>query len=130
MFKNYKAEVENQLGKRIKSVRSNHSGEYYERYDGLGKQRPGPFATFLEECGIVPQYTMLGSPSMNGVGKRQNRTLKDMVRSMITHSTLLELLWGKALKTAAYLLHRVPTKATIKSLYELWTGKKPSLKYL
>ena len=32
VFKNYKAEVENQLNKRIKSVRSNRGGEYYGRY--------------------------------------------------------------------------------------------------
>jgi transposase InsO family protein len=130
VFKNYKAEVENQLGKRIKSVRSDRGGEYYGRYDGSGEQRPGPFAKFLEECGIVPQYTMPGSPTMNGVAERRNRTLKDMVRSMITHSTLPESLWGEALKTAAYILNRVPTKATDKTPYELWTGKMPSLKHL
>ena len=33
VFKNYKAEVENQFGKRIKSIKSNRSGEYYGRYD-------------------------------------------------------------------------------------------------
>lgn len=92
MFKNYKAEVENQLGKRIKSVRSDRGGEYYGRYDGSGEQRPGPFAKFLEECGIVPQYTMPGSSTMNGVAERRNRTLKGMVRSMISHSTLSESL--------------------------------------
>ncbi|KAL5545756.1 hypothetical protein UlMin_005443 [Ulmus minor] len=54
-----------QLNKRIKSVRSDRGGEYYGRYDGSGEQRPGPFAKYLEECGIVPQYTMPGSPSMN-----------------------------------------------------------------
>ncbi|KAL6329146.1 hypothetical protein AAG906_011599 [Vitis piasezkii] len=37
---------------------------------------------------------MLGTPSQNGVAERQNRTLKDMVRSMISHSTLPESLWG------------------------------------
>ena len=58
MFKSYKAEVENQLGKRIKSVRSDRGGKYYGRYDESGEQRPGPFAKFLEECNIVPQYTM------------------------------------------------------------------------
>ncbi|KAL5755315.1 hypothetical protein ACOSP7_023535 [Xanthoceras sorbifolium] len=52
----------------------------------------GPFAKFLEACGIVSQYTMPGSPSMNGVAERRNRTLKDMVRSMISHSTLPESL--------------------------------------
>jgi len=130
VFKNYKAEVENQLGKRIKSIRSDRGGEYYGRYDGSGEQRPGPFAKFLKECGIVPQYTMPGSPTMNGVAERRNRTLKDMVRSMISHSTLPQSLWGEALKTAAYILNRVPTKATTKTPYELWTGKKPSLNHL
>ncbi|RVW88555.1 Retrovirus-related Pol polyprotein from transposon TNT 1-94 [Vitis vinifera] len=123
------AKVELQLNKRIKSVRFDHGGEYYGRYDGSGEQRPGPFAKYLEECGIVPQYTMPGSPSMNGVAERRNRTLKDMVRSMISHSTLPEKLWGEALKTAAYILNRVPTKAAAKTPYELWTGRKPSLKH-
>lgn len=130
VFKRFKAEVENQLDQRIKSVRSDRGGEYYGRYDGSGEQRPGPFARYLEECGIVPQYTMPGSPSMNGVSERRNRTLKDMVRSMISHSSLPESLWGEALKTAAYILNRVPTKATAKTPYELWTGRKPSLKHL
>ncbi|RVW88102.1 Retrovirus-related Pol polyprotein from transposon TNT 1-94 [Vitis vinifera] len=88
VFKNFKAKVENQLSKKIKAVRSDRGSEYYGRYDGSGKQRPGPFAKYLMECGIVPQYTMTGTPSQNGVVERRNRTLKDMVRSMITHSTL------------------------------------------
>ncbi|KAJ9535448.1 hypothetical protein OSB04_un001427, partial [Centaurea solstitialis] len=130
VFKDFKAEVELQLGKKIKAVRSDRGGEYYGRYDGSGEQRPGPFALFLKECGIVPQYTMLGSPRMNGVAERRNRTLKDMVRSMISHTSLPEPLWGEALKTAVYILNRVPSKAVAKTPYELWTGKKPSLNHL
>ena len=52
-----------------------------------------------------------------------------MVRSMISHSNLPISLWGEALKTVAYILNRVPTKETAKTPYELWTGKKPSLKH-
>ncbi|RVX01856.1 Retrovirus-related Pol polyprotein from transposon TNT 1-94 [Vitis vinifera] len=63
VFKNFKAKVENQLSKKIKAVRSDRGGEYYGRYDGSGEQRPGPFAKYLMECGIVPQYTMPGTPS-------------------------------------------------------------------
>ena len=64
---------------------------------------------------------------MNGMVERRNRTLKQMVKSMISHSTLLESLWGESLKTAAYILNRVPTKATNnKTLYQLWTCKKLS----
>lgn len=126
-FKAYKAEVENQLNKKIKAVRSDRGGEYYGRYDGSGEQRPGPFARHLEECGIVPQYTMPGTPRQNGVFERRNRTLKDMVRSMMSNSSLPVSLWGEALKTAVYILNQVPSKAVAKTPYELWNGKKPSL---
>jgi len=69
-------------------------------------------------------------PNMNGVAERRNQNLKDMVRSMISHSTLFESLWGEALKTAVYILNRVPSKAVNKTPYELWTNKRPSLKHL
>ena len=130
VFKIFEAEVENQLGKKIKAVKSDRGGEYYGRYDGSCEQRPGPFAKYLSECGITPQYTMPGTPSRNGVAERRNRTLKDMVRSMISHSSLPNSLWGEALKTAVYILNRVPSKAVNKTPYELWTGKKPSIRHL
>ena len=47
---------------------------------------------------------------MNGIAERRNQTLQDMVRSMIAESSLHISLWGEALKTAIYLLNRVPTK--------------------
>ena len=87
MFKTFKVEVENQLNKRIKSVRSDRGGDYYGGSDGLGERCQGPFSRYLEECGIIPQYSMSGSTSMNGVAERWNETIKDMVRSMISHST-------------------------------------------
>ncbi|KAK3005038.1 hypothetical protein RJ639_017311 [Escallonia herrerae] len=49
-----------------------------------------------------------GAPQQNGVAERQNRTLMDMVRSMICQSTLPEFLWVEALKTAVHILNRVP----------------------
>jgi transposase InsO family protein len=89
-FKSFKSEVELQLNKMIKDVRSDHGGEYYGRSDGSGEQRPGPFAKFLEDNGIVPQYTMPNSPTMNGVAERRNRTLMEMVRSMIPYELWTE----------------------------------------
>ncbi|RVW97188.1 Retrovirus-related Pol polyprotein from transposon TNT 1-94 [Vitis vinifera] len=49
---------------------------------------------------------------------------------MISHSTLPESLWGEAIKTAVYILNRVPSKAVAKTPYELWTSKKPSIRHL
>ncbi|RVW36909.1 Retrovirus-related Pol polyprotein from transposon TNT 1-94 [Vitis vinifera] len=104
--------------------------ELIAQYDRFGEQRPGPFTKYFMECGIVPQYTMLGTRSQNGVAERRNRTLKDMVRSMINHSTLPESLWGEAVKIVVYSLNRVPSKALAKTPYELWTSKKPSIRHL
>ncbi|RVW84840.1 Retrovirus-related Pol polyprotein from transposon TNT 1-94 [Vitis vinifera] len=73
---------------------------------------------------------MSGTPSQNGVAERQNHTHKDMVRSMISHSTLPESLWGEAVKTAVYILNRVPSKVVAKAPYELWTRKEPNIKHL
>ncbi|KAK3018628.1 hypothetical protein RJ639_003497 [Escallonia herrerae] len=50
-----------------------------------------------------------GTPQQNGVAERRNRTLMDMVRSMICQSTLPEFLWVEALKTAVHILNRVPS---------------------
>jgi transposase InsO family protein len=122
-------EVERQLDKKVKIVRSDRGGEYYGRYDESG-QHPGPFAKFLESRGICAQYTMPGTPQQNGVSERRNRTLMEMVRSMLSNSSLPKSLWMYALRTAMYLLNRVPSKAVQKTPFELWTGRKPSLRHL
>ena len=56
---------------------------------------------FLQEHGIVAQYTMLGSLNQNDVAERRNQTLMDMVRSMLSNSKLPRSLWNEALKTVA-----------------------------
>ena len=63
-------------------MRSDRDGKYYGRFTEK-RQRPGPFIKFLEENRIIPQYTMPGTPQQNGVAERRNRTLMDIVRSMI-----------------------------------------------
>lgn len=130
MFKAYITEVENQFSKRIKHVRSYSGGEYYDRYDRLREWCPRAFLKCLKEWEIITQYTMRGFPNMNDVAKRWYRTLKNIVRSMIGHFTLSKSLWKNAPKTLAYILNRVSCKVTVKTVYELWTYKKPSLKYL
>ena len=57
----FKPEVENQLGKKIKAMRSDYSGEYYGRFDGL-VEHFGHFSKYLAKCGIVRQYTIHGNP--------------------------------------------------------------------
>ena len=64
------------------------------------------------------------------MSERRNRTLLDMVRSMMTQSDLPLSFWGYALEITAFTLNRVPSKSVDKTLYEIWTGKTPSLSFL
>ena len=128
-FKVFKAEVEKQCNKQIKLVRSDGGGEYYGRYTENGHAL-SPFMKFLQENGIVAQYTLPGSPDQNGVAERRNRTLQDMVCSMLSNSNLPKVLWTEALKTVVYILNRVPTKAVLKTPFELFKGWKPSLQHV
>ncbi|WJX51342.1 hypothetical protein P8452_37547 [Trifolium repens] len=73
-FKEFKNEVQNQLGKNIKILRSDRGGEYLSQ----------EFNDHLRECGILSQLTPPGMPQWNGVSERRNRTLLDMVRSMMS----------------------------------------------
>jgi hypothetical protein len=54
----------------------------------------------------------------------------DMVKSMLSYSTLPISLWMEALKTAVHILNRVASKSVSKILYEMWTDRKLTLNYL
>ena len=116
-FKIFTKEVQNKFDKNIKTLRADRGGEYNLEI----------FKSICMENRTSRQLTMAYTPQQNGVAKRQNRTLLDMVRSTMAHANLLVSFWGDALLTVAYILNRVPSKSVPKTLYELWTGRKPSL---
>ena len=97
-FKEFQSEVENQRDRKIKFLRSDRGGEYLSH----------EFGTHLRKYGIVSQLTPPGTPQRNGVSERRNRTLLDMVRSMMSLTDLPLLFWGYALETTAFTLNRAP----------------------
>lgn len=90
-------------------MRSDRGGEYFGKYTEAGQQK-GPFALYLQDHGIMAQYTTPYNPQQNSVAERKNRTLLNTVRSMMSSSGLPRFLWGEALKTATYLCNRAPSK--------------------
>ena len=59
-----------------------------------------------------------------------NRTLMELVRSISCCYTLPYFLWIYALKTTMYMLNEVPNKTVPKTLLELWTVRKSSLRHI
>nr|GEV58100.1 zinc finger, CCHC-type [Tanacetum cinerariifolium] len=66
----------------------------------------------------------------NEIAERKNRTLKEMINSMLSYSRLSERFWGEAMLTAYYILNRTPNKNSKQTPYEIWTKKVPNLTYL
>ncbi|GJV49702.1 zinc finger, CCHC-type containing protein [Tanacetum coccineum] len=76
-FKIYKQEVELQRQDLIKVLRTDRGGEYYD-------------PVYFQSTGIIHQTTAPYTPQQNGVAERKNRTLKEMVNSMLSYSGLSE----------------------------------------
>ncbi|GJX35264.1 retrotransposon protein, putative, ty1-copia subclass [Tanacetum coccineum] len=67
----------------------------------------------------VSQLTPPRTPQLNGVAERRNKTLLDMVGSMMSRATLPISFWGYTLETAAHILNPVPTKKVLKTPFEM-----------
>ena len=105
-FKIYKNEVEIQIGSKIKRLRTNKGGEYYD-------------PNYLNSMGIIHKTTARYAPQSNGVAERKNRTLQEMVTSMLSYSGLSEGFLGEAMLTTCHILNRVPMRKNKETPYEL-----------
>ena len=113
--KNFRVKWKNHRNKKIKFLRSDRGDEYLSYEFGLQ----------LKQRGIVSQLTPPGTPQRYGVSERRNRTLLDMVRSMMSLTDLPLSFWAYALETAAFTLNRAPSKSVKTTPYELWFFAKP-----
>ena len=77
-FKEFWAEAEKRLDKKIKLLQLDLGGKYLSNdYDN-----------YLLDNGILSQLSISGMPHQNGVAKKRNRTLLDMVKSMTSYFDL------------------------------------------
>nr|GEV11721.1 hypothetical protein [Tanacetum cinerariifolium] len=111
-FKVFQKAVENHLGKTIKLLRFDCGGEYMSQ----------EFLDHLKDHGIIVHRTPPYTSQHNGVLERRNRTLLDMVRYMMSQTTLPKSFWDYAIETAARILNMVSTK---KALVKRDTLTKP-----
>ena len=119
-FKGFKALVEKQSEKCIKTLRT----------DGGGEFTSSELEDFCKKHGIAHKVIAPYTPQHNGIVERRNRIILNMVRYMLKQKNLLHNFWGEATMTTAHVLNRCPTKRLNSMvLEEAWFGSKPSVKH-
>eukprot|EP00253_Pinus_taeda_P012936 PITA_12936 len=114
-FRHFKTLIGKQCGHYIKVLRIDRGGEYISK----------DFLCFCRENGIQKQFTARYTPQQNSVAERKNRTILDMVRSMLKAKHLPHEYWAEAVTCAVYILNRCPTKVVMNKIpEEAWSGQK------
>nr|GEV62024.1 hypothetical protein [Tanacetum cinerariifolium] len=86
---------------------------------------------FFKEEGIEHQTSTARTPKQNGVVKRQNHTLVEAARTMLSTSQLPLFFWDEAIATACYTQNRSIIILTHgKTPYHILNDRKPSIKHL
>jgi transposase InsO family protein len=98
-FKQWKALIENQTGKKIKRLRSDKGMEFCG----------GEFNKFCKDEGITRHRAVSHTPQQNGVAEQMNRTLLERARCMLSNARLSKDFWAEAVSIACYLANCSPS---------------------
>ena len=74
-YKLYEKFAQTHTGRKLKVLRTDRGGEYLST----------EFKSYLDSNGTQHQLTTAYTPEQNGVAERLNRTLINLVRSMLSH---------------------------------------------
>jgi hypothetical protein len=120
-FQEFRAQVENQTGKKIKVLRSDNGGEY----------NSNDFKDFCKEAGIKRELTVSYNPEQNGVADRKNRSIIGSAMAMIHDQELPMILWAEACNRTMYVQNMSPHRILgNKTSEEEFSGVKPEIGHL
>ncbi|KAA0067185.1 gag-pol polyprotein [Cucumis melo var. makuwa] len=112
--------LQREKGQKIIRIRSDH-GKEFDNED---------LNNFCQSEGIHHEFVVLITPQQNGVVERKNKTLQEMAQDMIHAKSLPFNFCAEAVNTTCHIHNTVTTRSsTTVTLYELWKGRKPNVKY-
>nr|GEU75903.1 putative ribonuclease H-like domain-containing protein [Tanacetum cinerariifolium] len=113
--------LENQLSLKVKVTRSDNGTEF----------KNNDLSRFCRIKGIKREFSVPRTPQQNSIAERKNKTLIEVVRTMLADSLLPIPFWAKAVNTGCYVQNRVlVTKPHNKTIYELLHGRTPSIGFM
>jgi len=111
-----------ETGERVNFLRTNRGGEYIAN----------DFQKWLKTRSIYHEITNTNTPQENGVVERLNRTVLEMVQTMIFDSKLPKSYWTFVVNYAQEILNRLLTKVVSenKTPHKLFLQKKPLVAHI
>lgn len=94
-LKDFRAHVEKETRNCIKIFRTDRGSEFTSH----------EFTNLCEMNGICGQLTAAYSPQQNGVAEMKNRTIMNMVRSMLTKKDIPKKFWPEAVNWSVHVLN-------------------------
>jgi Reverse transcriptase (RNA-dependent DNA polymerase)/Integrase core domain/Pol polyprotein, beta-barrel domain len=119
-FDTWRIEAERQSGFKLKTLRTDGGREYEKELN-----------IYLKDTGIQHQITAPYTPQSNGIAERINRTLLEMIRSMLFQANLPKRFWTYALTAACHIKNILPhSSVRNKTPFELFHSKPPRYTHL
>ena len=100
-FVEWKALAENSIGQKLKILCTDNRGEYTS----------AEYTMYLKKEGVCHEFTVPKTPQQNGVAEWMNRTLVEVILSLLSDAKLPKRFWAEALSTAMYHHNCSPTRA-------------------
>jgi transposase InsO family protein len=120
VLKKFLRRAQNEFDAKVKKIRSDNDTKF----------KNTQVKDFLDEEGIKHEFSASYTPQQNGVVETKNRTLIEMVRTMLDEYKTSDWFWAEAINTACHAInHLYLHKLLKKTSYVLLTGNKPNVSY-
>lgn len=114
-FKKYKYLIENEIGKKLKCLRSDNGCEYYNI----------EFDNYYSYHGFRTEKIVQGTPQENGLLETKNKRIMECARCMRFHARFPLQLWVDVVDIVVYLINRGYSSSLDGGILEdAWTSKK------
>lgn len=112
--------AETYLGRKVKCFRTDNGKEFANE----------AFREFFDSKGIKHEFSNPYTPQQNGTVERFMQTAVNGIRTLLCDSKMNPNFWPEALKYFVYTWNRVCPKKLKKTPFELYGGRKPSIRHL
>jgi transposase InsO family protein len=120
IFKGFAKRAKNEFEFKIKKIRSDNGFEF----------KNSRIEDYCDEKGIKHEFSAKYTPQQNRVVERNNQTVIDMVRSLLSEYNVSDSFWAEAISIVCHALNRLYCHRLLKKTpNELLFGRKPNISY-